>query len=97
MIITSLRQSFDILGHYYLCALWYFISVLGQCVLSTGIKRANLGGYWKLPGQADKVDYFPFFLLPADVQFLIFAYVLLSEVFSMSTNVFKHTHIAKRQ
>ena len=27
---------------------------------STGIKRANSGGYWKLPGQADKVDYFPF-------------------------------------
>ena len=36
------------------------ISVLGQCVLSTGIKRANSGGYWKLPGKADKVDYFPF-------------------------------------
>ena len=43
-----------------LCALWYRISVLGQCVLSTGIKRANSGGYWKLPGQADKGDYFPF-------------------------------------
>ena len=48
------------LGHYYLCALWYLISGLGQCVLSTGIKRANSGGYWKLPGQADKKDYFPF-------------------------------------
>ena len=33
---------------------------IGSCVLSTGIKRANSGGYWKLPGQADKVDYFPF-------------------------------------
>ena len=29
-------------------------------VLSTGIKRANSGGYWKLPGHADKIDYFPF-------------------------------------
>ena len=32
----------------------------GQCVLSTRFKRANSGGYLKLPGQADKVDYFPF-------------------------------------
>ena len=48
------------LGQYYLCALWYLQSGLGRCVLSTGIKRANSGGYWKLPGQADKVDFFPF-------------------------------------
>ena len=53
------------------------MSVLGQCVLSTGIKRANSGGYWKLPGQADKVDYFPFSYFLLLVAFSVMISVLV--------------------